>query len=67
MSFRVIEKEGSFWDEKPRFIKLYNNGVPMKKIREKLNLTGTQYNKLVRECGNEGSIVPRRKKFLGDI
>ena len=61
MNFKITEKTRTFWDTKPEFIKLYNQGVMMKHIREKLELTSTQYNKLVRECSQEGSITARRK------
>ncbi len=67
MNFKVMEKTSTFWDEKPRFQKLYNDGASMKKILETCHLTGTQYNKLVRECSQEGLITPRRKKHLGEI
>lgn len=63
MNFKVIKGE-NFWDKKTRFIELYNEGVPMKHIREELELSSTQYNKLVYECADEGSITPRRKKHL---
>lgn len=67
MNFNVIEKTRSFWDEKPEFLKLYNEGVLSKEIREKCNLTGKQYCKLVKECSQEGSIIPRRKQLLGEL
>ena len=62
MSFNIVETNESFWDKKPDFIKLYNQGYLMKEIWKELDITGTQYNKLVRECGEEGSIIPRSKK-----
>ncbi|WP_406532490.1 hypothetical protein [Methanobrevibacter sp.] len=66
MNFNVVEGSKSFWDEKLRFIKLYNNGVLSKEIREICNLTSRQYCKLVKECSKEGSIISRRKVLLGD-
>ena len=63
MNFKVI-KGDNFWDKKEIFIELYNKNTPMKDIREKLELSITQYNKLVKECSNEGSITSRRKTHL---
>lgn len=63
-SFKVIDGD-SFWDKKEKFKELYNKNVSMKEIREILNLSIAQYNKLVKECGQERSIIPRRKKSLG--
>lgn len=40
----------------------------MEEILKEIDITGTQYNKLVKECGDEGTIIPRRKKVLnGEI
>lgn len=67
MNFKVINGD-SFWNKKSKFQELYNKNVSMKEIKEILNLSGTQYNKLVNECSQEGSIIPRRKKVLnGEI
>ena len=66
MNFKVIN-EDSFWDKKSKFQELYNKNLTMKEIKETLNLSSTQYNKLVKECSQEGSIIPRRKKIRGLI
>lgn len=67
MNFKVINGD-SFWNKKSKFQELYNKNLPMKEIKETLNLSSTQYNKLVKECSQEGSIIPRRKKVLnGEI
>lgn len=66
MNFKVINGD-SFWDKKSKFQELYNKNPPMKEIKETLNLSSTQYNKLVKECSQEGSIIPRRKKIRGLI
>ena len=68
MSFNIVETNESFWDKKTEFIKLYNQGLKMEEILKEIDITGTQYNKLVKECGDEGTIIPRRKKVLnGEI
>lgn len=66
MNFKVINGD-SFWNKKSKFQELYNKNLTMKEIKETLNLSSTQYNKLVKECSQEGSIIPRRKKIRGLI
>lgn len=66
MNFKVINGD-SFWNKKSKFQELYNKNLTMKEIKETLNLSSTQYNKLVKECSQEGSIIPRRKKIQGLI
>ena len=66
MNFKLT-KGDNFWDKKQEFIRLYNKNVLAKDIRKELELSSTQYNKLVRECDIEGKITPRRKKHLGII
>ena len=66
MNFKVINGD-SFWDKKSKLQELYNKNLTMNEIKETLNLSSTQYNKLVKECSQEGSIIPRRKKIRGLI
>ena len=66
MNFKAINGD-SFWNKKSKFQELYNKNLTMKEIKETLNLSSTQYNKLVKECSQEGSIIPRRKKIRGLI
>ena len=59
-SFRIVDGD-VLWDKKEKFVELYNQELLMKQILDLMDISSAQYNKLVRECAEEGLIVPRRK------
>lgn len=59
----IIENAPSFWEKETEFIELYNIGETCKNIRDKLGLSSKAYSKLLKKCGNDGTITKRDNTF----
>ncbi len=59
MNFKIIENSPSIWDKEEEIIKLYNQGLLIKEISEKLNVSSPALSRVLKKLKSEGKIIPR--------
>ena len=63
VNFNIIENSPSQWDKIDEVARLYNQGLPVKEIRERLDLGQAIYHKMLRVLVDEGKVIPRGKNY----
>lgn len=60
MNFNIVENKDSYYEKYDLFVKAYNDGVKVRRIRDDLGLTSKRYQQYKNQALDEGKIRPRR-------
>lgn len=60
MNYNIIEGSNDYYEKYDLFVKAYNDGVNVRKIRTDLSLTSHRYQQYKKQALDEGKIKPRR-------